>query len=98
MLDRKNSIAGEEEGRAVGLQTSSRSVVSPLAAGEALNGVATDYFRLGGADVVGRWEDHASWLDARLAASLDSYSKSTAGRIVATCAAYDRGGRRLEGI
>ncbi|MGE0502481.1 MAG: aminotransferase class I/II-fold pyridoxal phosphate-dependent enzyme [Rhizobiaceae bacterium] len=61
-------------------------------------GVTTDYYDEGDVDLISRWAGLTRWLDARLEAGVDPYSKYTASRIAAELTAFDRGGVERSGV
>lgn len=62
------------------------------------NGVTTDYYNGESPNLIDRWAPMAAWADERLALNLEPYSKYTDSRIGSNCAAFDRSGRRFEGV
>lgn len=62
-----------------------------------LSGTTADYREDEGRDLLGRWQKHQQWWDARHDNSTDPYSKSTSGEIGASIQAFDRKGRAFSG-
>ncbi|WP_117193160.1 aminotransferase class I/II-fold pyridoxal phosphate-dependent enzyme [Rhizobium terrae] len=65
---------------------------------DVLEGVITDYFDKGKSDLIGRWTGFEEYLNARLDAGLDPYSKYTASKIGPEIIAYDRGRTQFTGV
>lgn len=63
-----------------------------------LAGTTADYRRDAGTDLVGRWNAHCEWSNARYEMECEAYGKSTASAIAPSLDAYDRVGRRYSGI
>ena len=63
-----------------------------------LEGVLPDYYNAADTDIMARWSPLTRWLDARLDAGLDPYSKYTATKISPEVVAFDRAGRACSGL
>ena len=66
--------------------------------GPELTGLASDYLVTTGADLLARWGGHQRFWDARMAAGLDPYSRSSISRIGPECAVVNGAGERLVGV
>jgi len=64
----------------------------------ALSGAAADFAHPGVPDLLGRWDRHQAFWDARLTAGLDPTGRVTVGRIGAEIRAMGRGGEPLSGV
>ncbi len=62
------------------------------------DGKITDYYDAGNRNLLARWNPCRDWLDARLDAGLEPYSKVTTGRISTSLRGTDRRGRPIGGL
>jgi glycine C-acetyltransferase len=63
-----------------------------------LTALSSDFLETTGANLLGRWDAHQDFWDARLAAGLDSYMRSSAERIGPETVALTRGHERIAGV
>lgn len=70
----------------------------PDSENQTLHAVSADFLEASGPDLLRRWDRHQAFWDARLAAGLDPYMRSTTGRVGPTAQALTRGLERLEGV
>src|SRR5690606_21629809 len=58
----------------------------------------TDYYDAENTNLADRWSPMTAWLNERLAAGIDPYSKNTSTRISTNITAFDRSGASRSGI
>src|SRR5690242_12505862 len=63
-----------------------------------LDAVATDFLEPEGPDLLGRWELHQGFWDARLAAGLDPYWRTAITRVGPIAKVLTRGQERIAGV
>lgn len=65
---------------------------------DVLDGVSSDYFDARNPNLLDRWQPMADWLALRLASGVDPHCKVSATRIGPRIRAFDRAGKRLNGV
>ncbi len=65
---------------------------------EYLRGSTSDFIVREGADLLGRWKDHAAWWQGRLDHGVDPYGKFTTGHITTVCKMGTRDGKPFAGV